>query len=41
MKELDEKLSLLLDDYSDENIDTVLDEVTADVICSTGYGVTR
>ena len=31
MKELDEKLSLLLDDYSDENIDTVLDEVTADV----------
>ena len=31
MKELDEKLSLLLDDYTDENIDAVLDEVTADV----------
>ena len=31
MKDLDEKLSLLLDDYSDEDIDAVLDEVTADV----------
>jgi len=31
MKELDEKLSLLLDDYADEDIDAVLDEVTADV----------
>jgi len=31
MKELDEKLSLLLDDYSEEDIDAVLDEVTADV----------
>jgi len=31
MKELDEKLSLLLDDYTDEGIDVVLDEVTADV----------
>ncbi|MCP4334911.1 MAG: hypothetical protein GY785_19830 [Gammaproteobacteria bacterium] len=31
MKELDEKLSLLLDDYTDENVDAVLDEVTADV----------
>ena len=31
MKELDEKLSLLLDDSNDEDIDAVLDEVTADV----------
>ena len=31
MKELDEKLSLVLDDYSDEDIDAVLDEVAADV----------
>ncbi len=31
MKELDEKLAALLDDYSDENIDAVLDEVSADV----------
>jgi negative regulator of sigma E activity len=31
MKELDEKLSLLLDDYSDEDIDAVLDEVSKDV----------
>ena len=31
MKEQDEKLSLLLDDYSDESVDAVLDEVSADV----------
>ena len=31
MKELDEKLSLVLDDYSDEEIDAVLDEVAGDV----------
>jgi negative regulator of sigma E activity len=31
MKELDEKLSLLLDDYCDEDIDAVLDEVSKDV----------
>ncbi|MCP4766000.1 MAG: hypothetical protein GY875_06975 [Gammaproteobacteria bacterium] len=31
MKELDEKLSLLLDDNTDDDIDAVLDEVTADV----------
>jgi len=31
MKQQDEKLSLLLDDYSDGNVDAVLDEVIADV----------
>ena len=31
MNQQDEKLSLLLDDYSDQDIDAVLDEVTADV----------
>jgi len=31
MKQQDEKLSLLLDDYSDDDIDAVLDEVSADV----------
>jgi negative regulator of sigma E activity len=31
MKELDEKISLLLDDYADEDVDAVIDEVTADV----------
>ena len=31
MKQQDEKLSLLLDDYSDDNVDAVLDEVMADV----------
>ena len=31
MKQQDEKLSLLLDDYSDDNVDVVLDEVIADV----------
>jgi len=31
MKKLDEKLSLLLDDSNDEDINAVLDEVTADV----------
>ena len=31
MKELDEKLSLVLDDYADEDIDAVLDEVAGDV----------
>jgi len=31
MKQQDEKLSLLLDDYSDANVDAVLDEVIADV----------
>jgi len=31
MKQQDENLSLLLDDYSDDNVDAVLDEVIADV----------
>ena len=31
MKQQDEKLSLLLDDHSDDDIDAVLDEVIADV----------